>query len=60
MTLLMIVALAIALAGVAVTFSAYRFAPISKHIASWDVALVGGISTAALGSLGALLLVFTA
>ncbi len=60
MTILMAVALAIALFGVALTAAAYRFAPVSRHIASGDIALVGGISTAALGSLGALLQVFTA
>jgi len=56
----MIVALVIAGLGVTLTSFAYRFAPISKHIASWDVAFVSGVSAVALGSLGALLQVFTA
>lgn len=59
MTILLAVALAVALSGLVLTFSAYRFAPVSKHIAGWDVAFVGGISAAALGSLGALTQVFT-
>lgn len=59
MTILMAVALAIALLGVALTSAAYRFAPVSKHIAGGDIVLVCGISTAALGSLGALLQIFT-
>lgn len=60
MTILMAVAIAIALSGIMLTFVAYRFAPGSKHIASWDVAFVSGIGIVALGSLGALLQVFTA
>lgn len=59
MTILMAATLAVAVFGVALTSAAYRFAPVSKHIASGDIALVGGISTAALGSLGALLQIFT-
>ncbi len=60
MTILMAVALAVAAVGVATTISAYRFAPISTHIAGWDVAFVSGVSAAALGGLGALVQVFTA
>lgn len=56
----MIVALAIAVLGVVLTSLTYRFAPISKHIVSWDVAFVSGISATALGSLGALVQVLTA
>ena len=59
MTILMIIALAIAGAGVALTFFAYKVAPVSEHFASWDIAFVSGISTTVLGSLGALLQVFT-
>ena len=46
MTFLMAVALAIALFGVALTSAAYRFAPVSQHIASGDNILVSEISTA--------------
>jgi hypothetical protein len=60
MTILMAAALAIAVFGIALTSTAYRFAPVSRHIASGDIAFVGGISAAALGGLGALLQVFTA
>ncbi|MGU3594134.1 hypothetical protein ACLBYF_34080 [Methylobacterium brachiatum] len=60
MTILMSVALALAVLGALVTHSAYRFAPVTNKFAGWGVAFVSGISVTALGSLGALLLVFTA
>jgi hypothetical protein len=56
----MSVALALAVLGALVTHSAYRFAPVTNKFAGWDVAFMSGISVTALGSLGALLLIFTA
>ena len=59
MSISMYVALALAVGGVALTRSAYTFAPVSDRIAGWDVAFVSGISATALGGLGALILAFT-
>ena len=59
MTILMIIALAIAGTGIVLTSFIYRFAPISENFVGWDIAFICGISTTGLGSLGALLQVFT-
>ena len=60
MTILMSIALALIAIGATLAACSYKFAPVSDRFAGWDLALMGGISTTALGSLGALLLAFTA
>jgi hypothetical protein len=56
------IAISAALIGIGVILSTliYAFAPKVEDISIWDVGLVGGISTTALGILGLLVEVVTA
>ncbi|MCJ2101840.1 hypothetical protein [Methylobacterium sp. E-046] len=59
MTILMSAALALIVIGAAIFLCTFKYAPVTEDFAGWDLACVGGISTAALGGLGALVLLFT-
>ena len=59
MTILMSAALALIAIGGAISLCTFKYAPVTEDFAGWDLACVGGISTTALGGLGALLLLFT-
>lgn len=60
MSATMFISAALAASGIALSGIAYMFAPSTSRFSIWDVGLVGGISTTALGTLGALTEVVTA
>ncbi|MDP4026701.1 hypothetical protein Q8W71_29265 [Methylobacterium sp. NEAU 140] len=59
MSLMMLIALALSVSGVAAALTSYARAPVTDQFTGWNLAFMGGISLTALGGLGIMLSAMT-